>query len=79
MIEILWTYALNVYAIIKPRTVENSKSTYAIDYISKIIRAIGSQLDLLIIKYSSKKPLKMEFKLADAVKLLFYLAPRVQD
>jgi proliferating cell nuclear antigen len=58
---------------------ENSKSTYTIDYISKIIRAIGFQSDLVTIEYSSKKPLKMEFKLADVVKLLFYLAPRVQD
>jgi proliferating cell nuclear antigen len=58
---------------------ENSKSTYTIDYISKIIRAIGSQSDLITIEYSSKKPLKMQFKLGNAVKLLFYLAPRVQD
>ena len=30
-------------------------------------------------EYSSKKPLKTEFKLGNAVKLLFYIGPSVQD
>ena len=59
---------------------ENSKATYNIDFISKIIRAIGHQSsDLVTIEYSSNKPLRLEFLLAGMVKLQFYLAPRVQD
>jgi proliferating cell nuclear antigen len=59
---------------------ENSKSTYNIDFISKIIRAIGHQSsNLVTIEYSSNKPLRLEFLLSGIVKLQFYLAPRVQD
>jgi len=60
---------------------ENSKSTYNIDFISKIIRAIGHQSsNLVTIEYSSNKPLRLEFLLLSGmVKLQFYLAPRVQD
>lgn len=59
---------------------ENSKSTYNIDYISKIIRAISNQSsNLVTIEYSSNKPLRLEFLLSGIVKLQFYLAPRVQD
>ena len=59
---------------------ENSKSTYNIDFISKIIRAFGHQSsDLVTMEYSSNKPLRLEFLLSGVVKLQFYLAPRVQD
>ena len=60
---------------------ENSKSTYNIDFISKIIRAIGHQSsNLVTIEYSSNKPLRLEFLLLSGmVKLQFYLAPRIQD
>ena len=59
---------------------ENSKSTYNIDFISKIIRAIGNQSsNLVTMEYSSNKPLRLEFLLSGVVKLQFYLAPRVQD
>lgn len=59
---------------------ENSKSTYNIDFISKIIRAIGHQSsNLVTMEYSSNKPLRLDFLLSGVVKLQFYLAPRVQD
>ena len=60
---------------------ETSKSTYNIDFISKIIRAIGHQSsNLVTIEYSSNKPLRLEFLLLSSmVKLQFYLAPRIQD
>jgi proliferating cell nuclear antigen len=58
---------------------EISRSTYTVEYISKIVRAIGSQSSIVTMEYSSKKPLRMEFTLDNAVKLQFYLAPRVQD
>jgi hypothetical protein len=45
--------------------------TCTIDYISKIIRAIGSQSGVVRIEYSLIKALKIEFKLADAVKLQY--------
>src|SRR5215216_1636660 len=60
---------------------ENSKSTYNIDFISKIIRAIGHQSsNLVTIEYSSNKPLRLQFLLLSGmVKLQFQRPPRVQD
>ena len=54
---------------------ENSKSTYNIDFTSKIIRAIGNQAsNLVTIEYSTNKPLRLEFLLFGMVKttILFF-------
>src|SRR5919199_1208832 len=50
---------------------QNSKSTYNIDFISKIIRAIGHELssNLVTIEYSSNKPVRLEFVLSGVVKI----------
>jgi proliferating cell nuclear antigen len=70
----------NIESIEEITVKENSKSVYSIDYISKIIRAIGHQLsNLVTIEYSSNKPLRLEFLLTSMVRIQFYLAPRVQD
>ena len=62
---------------------ENSKSSYMLDYVSKIVRSVSSsssQSNLVtIIEHSTKKPLRLEFTLPDTVKLQFYLAPRIQE
>jgi proliferating cell nuclear antigen len=56
---------------------ENSKSTYNMDYISKILKIISSASDILTLEYSSKKPIRLEFGLLNAVWVQFFLAPRV--
>lgn len=61
---------------------EESKSTYSIEYLLKITKAAGSASDMINFEYSSKMPLRMEFKLGEASKggrIHFYLAPRVQE
>ncbi len=58
---------------------EDSKSTYNIDYISKIVKALGPASDTITIEYSSKKPLKLQFVLLNALKVQFFLAPRVDN
>ena len=70
----------NVESLQEINVKENSKSAYNIDFISKIIRAIGHQLsNLVTIEYSSNKPLRLEFLLTSMVRIQFYLAPRIQD
>ena len=70
----------NIESIEEITVKENSKSVYNIDFISKIIRAIGHQLsNLVTIEYSSNKPLRLEFLLTSMVRIQFYLAPRVHD
>ena len=70
----------NVESIEEITVKEDSKSVYNIDFISKIIRAIGHQLsNLVTIEYSSNKPLRLEFLLTSMVRIQFYLALSVQD
>ncbi|MHB1908114.1 MAG: proliferating cell nuclear antigen (pcna) [Nitrososphaerales archaeon] len=61
---------------------EESKATYSIEYLLKITKAAGSASDMINFEYSSKMPLRMEFKLGENSKggrIHFYLAPRVQE
>jgi proliferating cell nuclear antigen len=60
---------------------KEAKSTYSIEYLLKITKAAGSASDSIKFEYSSKMPLRMEFKLGENSKgrIQFYLAPRVQE
>jgi proliferating cell nuclear antigen len=67
--------------LLKQLTVkENSKSSYNIDYISKIVKAISSiSDDNMTLEFSSKKPLRLEFTMQGSLKTQFFLAPRVDN
>jgi proliferating cell nuclear antigen len=59
---------------------ENSKATYSLDYLSKITKAVTSTVGSSVAaEYSSKMPLRLEFRVANVGRIHFYLAPRVQD
>jgi proliferating cell nuclear antigen len=58
---------------------EKSKATYSLDYLSKITKAISASGGSLVLEYSTKMPLRLEFRVANVGRIHFYLAPRVQD
>jgi proliferating cell nuclear antigen len=58
---------------------KESKSTYSIEYLLKITKAAGSATDTINFEYSSKMPLRLEFKLGKNGRIHFYLAPRVTE
>lgn len=58
---------------------ENSKSAYNMDYISKIVKALAPSCGTITLEYSSKKPLRLEFILLNALKVQFFLAPRIDN
>jgi len=59
---------------------EESKATYSISYLLSIAKAAGSASDITLFEYSSKMPLKLEFKLSSTGgKIQFYLAPRIEE
>jgi proliferating cell nuclear antigen len=58
---------------------EQSSATYSLDYLSKIAKAVGSVGSTISAEYSSKMPLRLEFRVANIGRIHFYLAPRVQD
>jgi proliferating cell nuclear antigen len=71
----------SVANLLKQFTVKgNNKSSYNIDYISKIVKAISSiSADNVTLEFSSKKPLRLEFAIQGSLKTQFFLAPRVND
>ncbi len=60
---------------------KESKSNYSIEYLLKITKSAGSASDTINFEYSSKMPLRMDFKLGENSNgyIRFYLAPRVQE
>ena len=61
---------------------KEAKATYSIEYLLKITKAAGAAAEMINFEYSSKMPLRMEFKLGETGKsgrIHFYLAPRVQE
>jgi proliferating cell nuclear antigen len=57
-----------------------SKATYSIDYLIGIVKAMGSVSDTLLAEFSTKKPIRLEFKLNDqGARVHYFLAPRVSD
>lgn len=59
---------------------EESKATYSIDYLLNITKAAGAASDTVTCEYSTKMPLRLEFKLSEqGGKIHFYLAPRIEE
>jgi proliferating cell nuclear antigen len=60
---------------------KESKSNYSIEYLLKITKSAGSASDVINFEYSSKMPLRLDFKLGENSNgyIRFYLAPRVQE
>jgi proliferating cell nuclear antigen len=57
-----------------------SKATYSIDYLIGITKAVGGVSDTLQAEFSTKKPIRLEFKLNDqGARVHYFLAPRVSD
>jgi proliferating cell nuclear antigen len=57
-----------------------SKATYSIDYLIGITKAIGGVSDTLLTEFSTKKPIRLEFKLNEqGARAHYFLAPRVSD
>jgi len=57
-----------------------SKATYSIDYLIGITKAVGGVSDTLLAEFSTKKPIRLEFKLNEqGARAHYFLAPRVTD
>lgn len=58
---------------------EDSTATYSLEYLNSIVKAVGTIAGTVICEYSSKMPLRLEFKVANIGRIHFYLAPRVES
>ena len=78
--EAVVTFEKNKEEIIELEIKEKSRSTYGLQYLINIVKAIGNTSEDIIMEFSDNMPLKLEFNLGEAgSKLTFYLAPRIED
>ena len=56
-----------------------SKGQYSLEYLNPIIKAVGSTVETVTCEFSTAKPLRIEFKVANLGMIHFYLAPRVES
>ena len=57
----------------------DSSGTYSLEYLNPIVKAVGSSVETITCEFSSSKPLRVEFKVANIGRIHFYLAPRVES
>jgi len=57
---------------------ENTASAYGISYLADMLKGIGKS-DEVTIHFGNEMPLQMEYSIRDEGKLVFLLAPRVED
>lgn len=65
---------LNEISVLEP-----SKATYSTEFITRIIKSVGQSCQTVTAEYSTNKPLKLVFALPNAVKIEFFMAPRIED
>ena len=58
---------------------EDSEGTYSLEYLTPVVKAVGSTAGTVTCEFSSAKPLRVEFKVANIGRIHFYLAPRVES
>lgn len=58
---------------------EDSVGTYSLEYLNPVVKAVGTSVGFITCEFSSAKPLRIEFKVANIGRIHFYLAPRVES
>ncbi len=57
----------------------DSDGTYSLEYLNPVVKAVGTKASTITCEFSSAKPLRIEFKVANIGRIHFYLAPRVES
>lgn len=57
----------------------DSTGTYSLEYLNPVVKAVGTTAGHITCEYSTAKPLRIEFKVANIGRIHFYLAPRVES
>ena len=58
---------------------EDSTGAYSLEYLNPVVKAVGNSGGKITCEFSSAKPLRVEFKVANMGRIHFYLAPRVES
>ena len=57
----------------------DSSGTYSLEYLNPIVKAVGATVEEITSEFSTAKPLRIEFKVANLGRIHFYLAPMVES
>ncbi len=57
---------------------QSGSGTYSLEYLNPIVKAVGAAVESVTCEFSTEKPLRVEFKVANIGRIHFYLAPRVE-
>ena len=58
---------------------QDGHGQYSLEYLNPIIKAVGTTVETVTCEFSTEKPLRIEFKVANIGRIHFYLAPRVES
>ena len=58
---------------------QNAHGQYSLEYLNPIVKAVGASVESVTCEFSTEKPLRVEFKVANIGRIHFYLAPRVES
>lgn len=58
---------------------QNGHGQYSLEYLNPIVKAVGASVESVTCEFSTEKPLRVEFKVANIGRIHFYLAPRVES
>src|SRR5438552_15128124 len=66
-------------AILELDAKEACRATYNLNYLGEIIRAGSGASELASLEFSTNMPIKAEFDMPQQGRLLYYLAPRIEQ
>ena len=58
---------------------QDSQGTYSLEYLIPVVKAVGGASEHITCEFSSAKPLRVGFTIANMGHIHFYLAPRVEN
>lgn len=58
---------------------QQSEGTYSLEYLTPVIKAVGSASSTITCEFSNKKPLRVGFNISNMGHIHFYMAPRTES
>ena len=58
---------------------EDSRAMFSLDYLARAHRALKGLDESVVLEYSTKMPIRVEYRLNQVGRIHYYVAPRVQD
>ena len=65
--------------IVQVSAEQDSQGTYSLEYLIPVVKAVGGASEHITCEFSSAKPLRVGFTIANMGHIHFYLAPRVEN